>query len=74
MPHIMGLSLNQVEKELLQAALYEYIDFRGPTVEEYVNRRYPMSDGYTADFLAGKLKRVESNLDIARSLRDRLFE
>lgn len=69
----LSLNLDFDERMVLQDALAEFIAARGPTVTAYVNRRYPLDQGYTRGFRAEKDKSVTKNLALATKLREVLF-
>jgi len=65
------IQISDDEAQLVQSALYEYIGQRGRTVQEYIDRRYPVGI-YSDDFRAQKVKDVQARLVKAEALRDRI--
>lgn len=66
----MELKLTDDEVQLLQGALWEYMRARE---NNYIDRRYPLSEGYTENFRMEKEKSVAKNMGVAYELRKRLF-
>ncbi len=69
----LNLTLVDDEVTLLQCALYEYIQARGPTVRIYVARRYPDEHGHSEEWRRRKIIDVEARVELAAKLRGRLF-
>jgi cytidylate kinase len=69
----LSLELDQDDIQLLQAALYEYINARlRPRVEDYVATRYA-GDEYGDEWRTQKVKSVASNIERANTIRKLLF-
>jgi hypothetical protein len=70
----MAVPQDQQERMILQSALYEYISHRQqPDVQGYVDKRYPLAEGYTEQFRKDKVASVRKNIELAEAMRKRSF-
>ncbi len=69
----LTLQLSDQDTQLLQMALYEYINARSPA-KEYVEKRYPLGEFISEAWQENKLKSVRNRVEDAIALRSRLFE
>lgn len=53
---------------ILADALYEFKANRGPTPQEYVDRRYPKTEGYDDKFRENKAKQVRRRRELSEIL------
>jgi hypothetical protein len=80
MDTIVNLALSDIELQIIQMALAEYMAVRGGEyagkreVQEYIDRRYKLSDGYSEKFRASKHGEVTTRLATTKALRNRTFE
>lgn len=59
----------RIIRHILMDALYEFVSHRGPTAEEYVNKRYPGNSVYaTPEERAAKIKEVNNRIILAEKL------
>lgn len=66
--------MTEKEKQILCSSLYEYVSQRMcPTVEAYIEKRYPVGE-YSESFLQAKKKDVSANIVIAEQLRVKLLK
>lgn len=60
---------------LLQDAMYEFISHRGPTAEDYVNKRYPGNEVYPeGEMREDKIKQVDNRRMLAQAIHHGAFE
>lgn len=70
----MNLNFSPEELLILKVAMSEYVANRGRTPQEYLDRRYPLSEGNSEKFRKDKLEQIHKNMAIASEIQKKLYE